>query len=152
MAIQFKVRQINSKLNNPETPKPVFFASTKQVGRVNIYTLADDISGRCTLHSADIIAVLEAMSDAMIHYLSLGYGVDLGRLGSVYTTIRSKATGVAKDFTIGNIKGISVRFAPSLKIKEAMKRVSYNGEVSLPAGTPAAGGGTGTPSAPGVGE
>ncbi|KGN81732.1 HU family DNA-binding protein [Porphyromonas cangingivalis] len=126
MAINFKVKEIKARQKNSAEPKTVFYASSKQVGRVGLYELADDIAGRCTLHVADITAVLEAMSDAVTHFVSLGYGVALGRLGSFYSTLRSKSTDAEKDFSVNNIKKVNLVFVPSVKIKEAMKAISFN--------------------------
>lgn len=126
MAINFKVREIKARQKNSTESKTIFCASSKQVGRVGLYELADDIAGRCTLHVADITAVLEAMSDAVTHFVSLGYGVALGRLGSFYSTLRSKSADAKKDFSVNNIKKVNLVFVPSVKIKEAMKAVSFN--------------------------
>lgn len=126
MAINFKVRELKTRQKNSTELKSVFCASSKQVGRVGLYELADDISGRCTLHVADVTAVLEVLSDAVTHFISLGYSVALGRLGSFYSTLRSKATETEKDFTVNNIKKVNLVFVPSVKIKEAMKGVAFN--------------------------
>lgn len=126
MAINFKVRALKTRQKGSTELKTVFCASSKQVGRVGLYELSDDIAGRCTLHVADVTAVLEALSDAITHFVSLGYGVALGRLGSFYSTLRSKSTESEKDFTTNNIKKINLVFVPSVKIKEAMKGVSFN--------------------------
>lgn len=126
MAINFKVRELKARQKDSNELKSVYCATSKQVGRVTLYELAEDISGRCTLHVADITAVLEALSDSVTHFISLGYGVSLGRLGSLYSTLRSKATESEKDFNASNIKKVNVVFVPSVKIKESMKGVSFN--------------------------
>lgn len=125
MAIHFNVKTIKSVLTKEGTRAPRCVASNKSLGQIKLYDLADDISNRCSLHPSDVVAMMEAMSDVIIHYLSLGHSVEFGRLGCMHTTIGSRSTETAEEFDTQHITTVRVRYTPSTKVKSAMSKVQF---------------------------
>lgn len=60
MAFTYKVVERKNTIPNAKTPK-VAVAHAKMIG-VSTKELAKDIADRCTVHRADVLAVLDVMS------------------------------------------------------------------------------------------
>ena len=111
-------------------------AQLKMIRQVTMRELSEDIADRTTLHRADVIACLEVLPKSLAHYLTNGFGVDLGSLGSMSATCRSQATPSAKDFTADMIKGVRVRFTPGVEFKTAIEEAGFvRGELVGPLAT-----------------
>lgn len=100
-------------------------AQLKMIRQITMRELAEDIADRTTLHRADVMACLEVLPKSLAHYLTNGFGVDLGSLGSMSATCRSQATPSAKTFTPDLIKGARVRFNPGVEFKAAISEAGF---------------------------
>lgn len=100
-------------------------AQLKMIRQITMRELAEDIADRTTLHRADVMACLEVLPKSLASYLTNGFGVDLGSLGSMSATCRSRATSSAKTFTPDLIKGARVRFTPGVEFKAAIEEAGF---------------------------
>lgn len=127
-------------------------ATSKQIKRVTTKELAEDIADRCTVHRADVVAVLDALSVSATSFLLNGFGVELGELGSLSMRINCKAAPTLEEFKPELIKGAKIRFTPSTEIKTRIKGNNFINFATLSAKeagkaetpvTPGAGSGSG---------
>ena len=105
---------------NPITKEYVYHASAVPVQPVMLDEIAESISNSCTVNTADIKAVIDALEKQIIERLRNGQSVRLGDLGSFHARICSKAAATEEAFTEKpgeHIKGILVRFTPSSKMR-----------------------------------
>ena len=114
--------------------------------------IIERIEKKCTLASADVKAVVDALEVEIIDSLRQGRSVRLGDLGSFRPTLRC-AAGVTEATLVGvgQIKRVHVVFHPSSRIRRALSvkdhAVSFvQRDKKKP--SPAAPGGTSTPPAP----
>ena len=114
--------------------------------------IIERIEKKCTLASADVKAVVDALEVEIIDSLRQGRSVRLGDLGSFRPTLRC-AAGVTEAMLVGvgQIKRVHVVFHPSSRIRRALSvkdhAVSFvQRDKKKP--SPAAPGGTSTPPAP----
>ena len=114
---------------NPITKEYAYHASAIPVTPVKIDEIAENISATCTVNSADVKAVLDALQTQVIRCLRNGQSVRLGDLGSFHARIASASAATEEDFTPENIRGVRVRFTPSSKMRWELS--TENPKVSL---------------------
>ncbi len=89
---------------------------------VDIDKLAKEISERCTVTDADIVAVVRALVTAMTAHITNGDRVTIDKLGSFRATITTKPAEVAGEFTSQNITGTHINFRPYVKMDANHRR------------------------------
>jgi predicted histone-like DNA-binding protein len=106
---------------NPITKEYAYHASAAAVTPVKLDEIAENISNTCTVNSADVKAVLDALQTQVIRCLRNGQSVRLGDLGSFHARISSKAAATTEAFEQAeHIRGILVRFTPSSKMRYSL--------------------------------
>lgn len=115
----FKYRIVPKK--NPLTKEIQFYATGVPVTPVHLDEVAEEISKSCTVNRADIKAVVSALDDALIRYMLNGQSVRLGDLGSFHPRISSKGAASEDDFQSNMIKGILIRYTPSVKLHHELR-------------------------------
>ena len=123
MALRYRVYERKNTLPNAKMPR-MACAVPKMVGRISIRELADDIADRCTVHRADVRAVLDVLSVSATSFLTKGFGVDLGDLGSFSFRLKSKAAPSKETFTNDLVKQAMIRYTPSVEMKNRMAATS----------------------------
>lgn len=126
MALIYNVYERENKIPNAKMPR-IAVAYNRQIRQVTAKELAEDISDRCTVHRADVRAVLDALSLSATHFLLNGFGVHLGELGSLSMRIQCKAAPSLAEFKPEMITGAKVRYTPSV---EMLGKIKSNGFVS----------------------
>ena len=119
--------------------------------------IIERIEKKCTLASADVKAVVDALEVEIIDSLRQGRSVRLGDLGSFRPTLRCSAgVGLPELAGVGQIKRVHVVFHPSSRIRRALsvkdhavsfvqrdkKKHGANAQQGGSPGAPAAGSGT----------
>ncbi|MDO5035908.1 MAG: HU family DNA-binding protein [Porphyromonas sp.] len=124
MAFGYRVYERKNSVPNAKTPR-IAVATAKSIGTISSKELAEDIADRCTLHRSDVIAVLDALSVSALAYLTKGFNVRLGELGSFSTRIKSKSAPTLEEFTPELIEKAHVRFTPSTEMKGKISRTGF---------------------------
>ena len=112
MAVYYKVYQSNRK-NNPNRGK--WYARAAMVGTDSTDELAASIEEKCTVHKADVVAVIEALIGEMTRSLQNSRRVKLPGFGTFKLGIASKPADERDKFSLRNIKNVHVVFIPELK-------------------------------------
>lgn len=154
MAFTYKVVERKNTIPNAKTPK-VAVAHAKMIGRVSTKELAKDIADRCTVHRADVLAVLDVMSVSAMNFMSKGLGVQLGELGSFALSVRGKSAPTKAEWRPELLQRAVVRYTPSVEMKAKLSQVGFlNLEEIIEgkkSGTNPGGGSSATPVNPGAG-
>ena len=95
-------------------------------GEMSLKELSKEVSNKCTVHSADVSAVLIATVETMLAALRDGKQVDFGELGKFRLQITSKGAITAEDFTADNITGVTIQFIPGDDLKGIFKGMEFN--------------------------
>lgn len=85
-------------------------------GVIRTKEIAEKIGKRCTLTEPDIIAVINALETEIAYALADGKRVILDGFGSFKVGISTSPADTPKKFTIANIKGFHVVFAPAIEM------------------------------------
>ncbi|MEQ8471511.1 MAG: HU family DNA-binding protein [Marinoscillum sp.] len=94
-----------------------YYAGIVRERSVELRKIANEISNMCTLHTTDVIAVLESLVDRMYFHLEEGRIIRLGEFGSFSPNIRGVGVELPEDVNRGVIKHYRVNFRPSILLK-----------------------------------
>lgn len=89
-----------------------WYARAKVTQVDSIETLAKKIEEKCTVHYADVVAVLAALSGEITDAVQNSHRVKLPGLGSFKLNISTKAADSEKEFKSSNIKNAHIVFTP----------------------------------------
>lgn len=105
-----------------------FYATAVRTGEVSLDRLTTAIEKISTVSGADIRAVLYALVDVSVDFLSDSQIVRLGDLGSLMMNVKSEGRDTPEEVTAAAIKGTSVIFTPGSRIKTMQATVKYQKE------------------------
>lgn len=124
MAILYRVHERVNKFPNAKTPN-IAVATPKQLGVIKLKELAEDIADRCTVHRADVLAVLDVLSVSTTSFLNKGFGVELGELGRFAIRLKSKSAASKEEFKPELIRGAMIKYTPSVEMKAKLSTCSF---------------------------
>lgn len=114
----FKYRVVEGK--NQKTGAAMFYGMADEVEVVKITEVVDEIAHSTTVTEADVKAVLAEFEHRVLKHLANNESVRFGTLGAFCPRLKSNSTTAAALFTADQIKGVSVQFSPSPKLKFAL--------------------------------
>ena len=94
-------------------------------GDVNIREMSERIQQTCTVHKADVQAVLLALEDTITDALKSGEIVRLGDLGTFQIGISSKGAVTEEDYSDSFITKARINFRPGLALAGILTGLSY---------------------------
>ena len=104
---------------------PKYYAQAQASGDVSIREMSERIQQSCTVHKADVHAVLVALEDTMIDALKGGEIVRLGDLGTFQIGISSKGAVTEEDYDVSLITKARINFRPGLALAGILSGLSY---------------------------
>lgn len=120
MAVLFKIYQgTNSHVGTAGK----WYARAAVMNSVGIDELAEAIQEKCTVHAADVIAVIKALISEMTRNLQDSKRVVLDGFGSFKVGLSSEGADTVKDFKVSkNITGMHVIFQPAATYDRSTKK------------------------------
>ena len=116
--LDVKIRGIKS----PRSGIVAYYPQISEIGSpINIEQICAQISTVCTASPADVKAVLNALQDAIITFISDGQSVRLGDLGSFRVTLISQPSDTKDEVTEANIENVHVVYYPSVNLKKSLR-------------------------------
>lgn len=126
MAIPYKINELRRKNKETNlTDIKYYAAAVYEKNATSIDDLATIIEERTSLGKTDVKAVLENLADAVVRELRQGRIVDLGHLGRMRLTLRSKAAPQPELFTTDQIYGSKVIFTPGRAFRQMQRSLTY---------------------------
>ena len=104
---------------------PKFYGRVQANGDVNIREMSERIQQTCTVHKADVQAVLLALEDVITDALKGGEIVRLGDLGTLQIGISSKGALTEEDYEESMIKKARINFRPGSAIVGVLSNLTY---------------------------
>ena len=105
---------------------PKYYGRVQANGDVNVREMSERIQQSCTVHKADVQAVLLALEDVIIDALKSGEIVRLGDLGTFQIGISSKGAATEEDYDVSLIKKSRINFRPGLVLTNALAKLNYS--------------------------
>ena len=121
--MEFKI--ISRKIPGKPTEPEKFYATIVRPNNVKLETLAKRISEISPVNELDTKLALQALIFVLPEYLSEGATAELGDFGRLMVTINSKGSDTEEDFSKELIKGITITYYPSTKVKKILKGVDF---------------------------
>ena len=116
--LDVKIRKIKS----PRSGDTAYYPQISEIGSpIVIEQICSQISTVCTASGADVKAVLNALQDAIITFISDGQSVRLGDLGSFRVSLISQPSDTKDEVSDANIDSVHVVYYPSVNLKKALK-------------------------------
>ena len=124
MPLNYSIAMLPNPMEKNDPHKA--YAKAQINGELTLKELSKEVSNKCTVHSADVSAVLIATVETMLAALRDGKQVDFGELGKFRLQITSKGAITAEDFTADNITGVTIQFIPGDDLKGIFKGMEFN--------------------------
>ena len=115
MPVYYRKTQDNRKNS---THKGQWYGRAVYQGTVNEYDLAKSIEAKCTVHRADVVAVIIALIDEMSRALQSSLRVKLNGFGTFKMGLSSRPAETADKFTTDNIRKLHVLFQPETHVAQ----------------------------------
>ena len=104
---------------------PKYYGRVQANGDVSIREMSERIQQTCTVHKADVQAVLLALEDVITDALKGGEIVRLGDLGTFQIGISSKGAVTEEDYDASLITKARINFRPGLALAGILSGLSY---------------------------
>ena len=104
---------------------PKYYGRVQANGDVNIREMSERIQQTCTVHKADVQAVLLALEDVITDALKGGEIVRLGDLGTFQIGISSKGAETEEDYSDNLIKKARINFRPGSALAGALSGLTF---------------------------
>ena len=104
---------------------PKYYGRVQANGDVNIREMSERIQQTCTVHKADVQAVLLALEDTITDALKGGEIVRLGDLGTLQIGISSKGAETEEDYDASLIKKARINFRPGSAIVGVLSNLTF---------------------------
>jgi predicted histone-like DNA-binding protein len=105
---------------------PKYYAQAQASGDVSIREMSERIQQSCTVHKADVHAVLVALEDTMIDALKGGEIVRLGDLGTFQIGASGKWALTEEDYTPTLIQKARINFRPGIALSGILTTLSFS--------------------------
>ena len=100
------------------------YATSVNAGKIDTRMIAKTLSQKSSLTTGDVINVLENLMEEIPRWLSQGYSVSLGELGTFRLSLSSQWVKEQKEFNTRTIKK-KVVFLPSKSFKSELKTIPF---------------------------
>lgn len=124
MPLNYSIAMLPNPMEKAAPPRA--YAKAQINGEMSLKELSKEVSNKCTVHSADIYAVLIASVESLLAALKAGKQVDFGELGKFRLQITSKGAMTAEEFTADNITGVNIQFVPGEDLKTVFQGMEFN--------------------------
>ena len=124
MALNYSITMLGNPMDKNEEKKA--YAKAQINGEMTLKELSQEVANKCTVHRADVSAVLIATVESMLAALKAGKQVDFGELGKFRLQITSKGALTAKDFSAENIKGVNIQYIPGEELNDIFSKLEFN--------------------------
>ena len=104
---------------------PKYYGRVQANGDVSIREMSERIQQSCTVHKADVQAVLLALEDVITDALKGGEIVRLGDLGTLQISISSKGAVTEEEYDVSLIKKARINFRPGLALAGILTGLTY---------------------------
>lgn len=122
MAIDYKVHAVRPNLANKNGKRELFIARPVSSGSISLDSIAQMIEEQSSLTTADVYAVVEALSANIERVLLQGQSVELGKLGRLSLSMESTPAESRQDFSFRNIDRLKIRYTPNRDLERSINR------------------------------
>ena len=104
---------------------PKYYGRVQANGDINIREMSERIQQACTVHKADVHAVLVALEDVIIDALKNGQIVRMGDLGTFQIGICSKGALTEEEYDVSLIQKARINFRPAIALSGFLTGLTF---------------------------
>jgi putative DNA-binding protein len=112
------------KANPLDQAHKKWYATSVNAGKIDTRMIAKTLAQKSSLTTGDVMNVLENLLEEIPRWLSHGYSVSLGELGTFRLSLSSQGVKEQKEFNTRTIKK-KVVFLPSKSFKSELKTIPF---------------------------
>lgn len=109
----------------PGKERKGYFAGKALGSTIETDQLCSQISEKCSLTSADVKAVIEALVGEMALELIYGNSIRVGDLGIFTASITSEVVDTKEELKPNKVYVKAISYLPSVRLKRAMRRAKF---------------------------
>lgn len=118
MAIDYRIVKRKGTIQGQ---KDYYILHAVSSGEIGTERLAYEISNQCSLHEADVTAVLVALGKQLKFHLEEGKTVHLDNIGRFKIGFKSTAKESAEELKPSDVHKFHINYQPALKLKRWLK-------------------------------
>lgn len=118
-----EVKKTKRTLNYTNEKREVYVPSTVRHGVIESDKIAEEIAVDTGTRPAQVKMILNTLNDRIMAWLEEGFGVRLGKLGSILPSVRSKAGLTAEE---AEVKRVRVIFYPSREMSNRVSKINIS--------------------------
>ena len=126
MGLQYRKAKV--KLTYLEEKPEVYKLRQLTYPQVTAEQLVSEISQSQSINTGVTKAVIDALTNRLVHYMSLGHGVSLGNFGSIKPTFNSKTVKYLSDLddedALKTVKVKKIQFYPGKQLHDMISNIS----------------------------
>lgn len=116
-----EIKKSKRVLNYTDEKREVYVATADRHGVINSDKLAEEIAVDTGTRPAQVKMILNTLNDRIMAWLEEGFGVRLGKLGSILPSIRGKAGATADE---AEVQRVRVIFYPSRTLASRVAKIN----------------------------
>lgn len=116
-----EVKKTKRTLNYTNEKCEVYVASADRHGVIESDKIAEEIAVDTGTRPAQVKMILNTLNDRIMAWLEEGFGVRLGKLGSILPSVRSKAGVTAEE---AEVQRVRVIFYPSREMSNRVSKIN----------------------------
>lgn len=93
--------------------------------KFNFADLAEQASAETTVTKTDCVAVVRIVLDIAKRELLKGNVIEMGDLGTIFSTLSGEGSDDVEKFSASNIKRVNLRFRASTELKREMQKATF---------------------------
>ena len=102
-----------------------YFAQIKNGDAVSFDDLVSLVAQFSTFKEGDIYGVIYTLLNVIPHQLKYGRTINLGKLGTLYMTIKSNGKSSEEEFLHSDIQNARIRFRPGSALQTTLKTLDF---------------------------
>lgn len=118
-----EVKKTKRTLNYTNEKREVYVPSTVRHGVIESDKIAEEIAVDTGTRPAQVKMILNTLNDRIMAWLEEGFGVRLGKLGSILPSVRSKAGVTVEE---AEVKRVRVIFYPSREMSNRVSKINIS--------------------------
>jgi len=124
MSFFYKLQPVSDNINSTDK-KTGLVARAVTCGNINLRDIAKDIAARSAFSPGDVLGMLEELVDTTEIYLSRGFSVTLGELGTFSVSATSRIVQDEKEIRGQSVKMKRLVHRPTPAMTKRLKTVDF---------------------------
>lgn len=125
-----KVRRVKRVFGFEEEKTEKYLIIPDRATVVSFEHLCDQIADTVGLHRGVVRAAIYGLVSSMKTFIRQGHAVRIDGFGTFIPTISAKSSAIEEEADVDSIRKVSLRFTPCMELKELLKGIEFEFDVT----------------------